>query len=137
MQWDASEHAGFYVRHSMDGGQPEPRRDQRGGSVADDDSVFHHYRRLIALRHEDPVVAHGDFHLVLADHPRVYAFVRRHAGAQLLVLANVSGTEVTVEVPEAERWAEADLVLVNVPAPQALQARLTLQPWEARVHRRA
>src|SRR3954452_10918810 len=137
MQWDASEHAGFTSGTPWIAVNPNHAEINAAAAVADDDSVFHHYRRLIALRHEDPVVAHGDFHLVLADHPRVYAFVRRHAGAQLLVLANVSGTEVTVEVPEAERWAEADLVLVNVPAPQALQARLTLQPWEARVHRRA
>jgi oligo-1,6-glucosidase len=137
MQWDASEHAGFTSGTPWMPVNPNHTEINAAAAVGDADSVFHHYRRLIALRHADPVVAHGDFHLVLADHPQVYAFVRRHAGAQLLVLANVSGTEVTVELPEAERWAEADLVLVNVPAPEALRARLTLRPWEARVHRRA
>ena len=45
--------------------------------VADPDSVFHHYRRLIELRHDEPAVAHGDFTLLLPDHERVYAFTRR------------------------------------------------------------
>ena len=60
-------------------------------ALADPDSVFHHYRRLIALRHEEPAVVHGDFTMLLEDDPQVYAFTRRHDGTELLVLANVSG----------------------------------------------
>jgi oligo-1,6-glucosidase len=104
--------------------------------LADEHSVFHHYRRLIGLRHTEPAVAHGDFHMLLADHEQVYAFTRHHGDTELLVLGNFSGELVTVEVPDAAGWLDAELLLANVPAPGALQAQLTLQPWEARVHRR-
>lgn len=61
-------------------------------ALADPDSVLHHYRRLIALRHDEPAVAHGDFSRLLADHEQVYAFVRRHGDTELLVLANLEST---------------------------------------------
>ena len=64
-----------------------------------------HYRRLIALRHAEPVVAHGDFTMLLADDPRVYAFTRALDDVELLVLGNFSGGAAPVELDLAP-WAE-------------------------------
>jgi oligo-1,6-glucosidase len=64
------------------------------------------------------------------------SFIRRHGDSELLVLANFSGTAATIEIPDADRWHGTELILANVRVPEALKARLTLQPWEARVHRR-
>jgi glycosidase len=105
--------------------------DSTFGSLEDFD-----YRRLIELRHTEPTVAHGDFTMLLADHEQVYAFTRRHGDTELLVLGDFSGASVTVEIPDAASWLDAELLLANVPSPDALQRQLTLQPWEARVHRR-
>ena len=69
--------------------------------MADPDSVFHHYRRLIELRHTEPVVAHGDFTMLLPDDERVYAFTRRLGDVELLVLGNFSGD--TVDAGAARR----------------------------------
>ena len=44
--------------------------------VDDPDSVFTHHQRLIALRHDDPVVVHGDFTMLLPEHPQLYALPR-------------------------------------------------------------
>ena len=54
--------------------------------MADPDSVLHHYRRLIALRHREPVVADGDFTMLLPDDD-IYAFTRLLDDVTLLVLA--------------------------------------------------
>jgi oligo-1,6-glucosidase len=98
--------------------------------------VFHHYRRLIALRHDDPVVAHGDFTLLLPDHEEVWAFVRRLDGQELLVVANMSSKAgVVADVPDAAGWAASELVLGNAGEPEE-RDRIVLGPWEARVHRR-
>jgi oligo-1,6-glucosidase len=43
-------------------------------------SIFEFYRRLIALRHESPVVALGDFELLEPEHPTLYAFTRTLGG---------------------------------------------------------
>jgi oligo-1,6-glucosidase len=134
MQWDASEHAGFTTGRPWMPVNPNYTQINAQAELADPDSVFHHYRRLIGLRHTEPTVAHGDFTMLLAE--QVYAFTRCHGDTELLVLGNFSGAPVTVEVPDAGGWLDAELLLANVPAPDALQRQLTLQPWEARVHRR-
>ena len=73
--------------------------------------------------------------MLLADHDQVYAFTRRHGNTELLVLANFSGRPAAIEVPDAAGWQNSELILANVPEPEALRTRLTLQPWEARIHR--
>ena len=103
---------------------------------ADPASVLHHYRRLIALRHTEPAVAHGDFTMLLPDDPHVYAFTRRHGDVELLVLVNVSGDEAAVEFPDLADWSRSDLLLGTVPDAGGLTWPVLLRPWEARVHRR-
>ena len=61
---------------------------------------FHHYRRLIELRHAEPAVALGDFTMLLPDDERVYAFTRRLGDVELLVLGNFSGEAAHADVPE-------------------------------------
>jgi oligo-1,6-glucosidase len=130
MQWDASEHAGFTTGTPWLAVNPNHSEINAERAVADPDSVFHHYRRLIELRHTEPAVAYGDFTMLLADHEQVYAFTRRHEGTELLVLGNFSADEVTVEVPG---WVGAEHVLGNVAPPGPPGA---LAPWQADVYRR-
>jgi oligo-1,6-glucosidase len=87
--------------------------------------VFHHYRRLIELRHTLPVVAEGDFTMLLEDDERVYAFTRSLDGVELLVLGNFSGDEVTVAL---DGWEDAE-ALIGSPG-------LVLGPWEGKAYRR-
>ena len=99
MQWDAVPHAGFTTGEPWLGVNPNHAEINAEAARADPDSVFHHYRQLIELRHAEPVVAHGDFTMLLADDERVYAFTRSYEGVELLVLGNFSGDEVTVDLP--------------------------------------
>jgi len=136
MQWDASEHAGFTTGTPWIAVNPNHVEVNAQAERADPDSVFHHYRRLIALRHEEPAVALGDFTMLLADDPQVYACLRRLEGTEVLMVANVSGEPAVAAVPDAAAWARAELVLTNAPAPAADATELALEPWEARVLRR-
>ena len=96
--------------------------------------MFHHYRRLIELRHTEPVVALGDFTMLAPHHEQLYAFTRRLGDVELLVLANVSGEEVRTDLPEG--WAGAELLIGNRPDGVVPGDEGLLRPWEARVHRR-
>ncbi len=136
MQWDDTKNAGFTTGTPWISVNPNHEEINAQAAFADDDSVFHHYRRLIELRRTEPAVAHGDFHMLLADHDQVYAFTRRHGTTELLLLANFSGEPVTIEVPDADRWQAAELVLANYPIDTAENLReLTLRPFEACVYR--
>ena len=98
--------------------------------------MLHHYRRLIELRHTEPAVAHGDFHMLLADHDQVYAFTRGYGTTELLILANFSGKPAAIEIPDADRWQGTELILANYPVDAAEKIQhLSLRPWEVRVYR--
>jgi oligo-1,6-glucosidase len=101
-------------------------------------SVFEHYRQLIALRHTDPVVTDGDFELLLPEHPAIWAFLRRGRDAELLVAANFSADVVSAIAPLPGGWADAAVVLSNLPdqPPLASPPDLKLRPWESVVWRR-
>ena len=125
MQWDASEHAGFTTGTPWLAVNPNHDEINAEAERGDPDSVFHHYRRLIELRHSEPAVVHGDFTMLLAEDERVYAFTRRHEDVELLVLGNFCGEEVPVDLTG---WEDAEL-LIGEPGG-------ALRPWEGRVYRR-
>jgi oligo-1,6-glucosidase len=129
MQWDASEHAGFTTGTPWIAVNPNHDEINAEAALADPESVFHHYRRLIELRHTEPVVAHGEFAMLLPDDERVYAFTRRLGDDELLVLGNFSGEDAAVDLPELG----GELVLGNYP--DAGEPGV-LRPWEARILRR-
>jgi oligo-1,6-glucosidase len=135
MQWDDSAHAGFTTGVPWMPANPNFTDINAGAAVADPDSVFHYYRRLIALRHELPVIALGDFTMLLPDDPKIYAFTRSLEGVTLLVLGNFSGDEVPVDLPGAAEWAASELLIGNYPPSEDLE-RIVLRPWEARVYQR-
>ena len=136
MQWDDSPHAGFTAGEPWIPVNPNHREINAAAAVADEHSVFHHYRRLIELRHTEPAVSHGDFTMLLPDDPQVYAFTRTLGDRWLLVLVNVGGTPVTVDVPDADGWAGAEVVSTNLLPSDPSSAGFELAPWEARVLRR-
>lgn len=134
VQWDASPHAGFTTGEPWFPVNPNHVEINADAELADPDSVFHHYRRLIELRHSDPVVADGDFHMLLPEHPAIYAFTRSLDTQTVLVVANFSGDDQQVEaLPGEQDWGSAELVLGNYPDPGA--GLPPLRPWEARVYR--
>ena len=131
MQWDAGEHAGFST------GTPwlpaNANRDviNAEAAVADPDSVFHHYRRLIELRHSDPVVVDGRFELLLPEHPQVWALTRTLGERVLLVLANWSSEPATIDSEDVPELTGSEVLLPTHPPPYGP----TLRPWESRIHR--
>jgi len=133
MQWDGTRHAGFTAGEPWIPVNPNHTEINAAAQEHDAGSVLAHYRRLVALRHDEPVVAHGDFTMLLAQHPHIYAFVRRLGDVRLLVLGNFSSDPQPVDVPDASSWANADIVLSNVDPVDG--EGLELRPWEARVYK--
>jgi oligo-1,6-glucosidase len=132
MQWDASPHAGFTKGEPWIPVHPDHTEVNAERQVGDPDSVFEHYRRLIAFRHEEPAVVHGDFTLLLPEDEHLFAFTRSHEGTELLVLGNFSGGDVDVPARVLDPWVGAELVLFNVAGGSGAR----LGPWASRVYRR-
>jgi oligo-1,6-glucosidase len=130
VQWDATANAGFTTGTPWIAVNPNYREINAAAQHDDPGSVFHFYRRLIELRHTEPAVALGDFTMLLPDDEAVYAFVRRLAGTELLVLGNFTGHPQALAL---DAWADAELVLGNYPA---AGLDVPLRAWESRVYRR-
>lgn len=136
VQWDAGPNAGFTTGQPWIKVNPNYTEINVAQAVADPDSVFHYYRRLIELRHTLPVVVHGVYDLLLSEHPQIYAFTRTYEGEKLLVVLNFSGEEPVFELPSEIPATAGELVIANYPTEaHADLRRFTLRPWEARVYR--
>jgi oligo-1,6-glucosidase len=133
MQWDASPRAGFTTGTPWLAVNPNHTEINAAAEYDDPDSVYHYYRKLIELRHNEPAVVDGDFTMLLPDDDRVYAFTRRLGSTELLVLGNFTGETVQAPIPDAVSWSGAELVLSNLPEPAN---ELSLAPWQAVVYRR-
>jgi oligo-1,6-glucosidase len=139
VHWDASAHAGFTTGTPWIAVNPDYVSVNAAAQVGQPGSVFEHYRKLIELRHADPVVIDGDFELLLPDHPAIWAFLRRGPGGELLVAANFSADATAAALPLEPDWADAAVVLTNLPDQNPLQSPpdLKLRPWESVIWRRA
>jgi oligo-1,6-glucosidase len=137
VQWDASPGAGFTTGAPWLAVNPNHTEINAAAQVGKPDSVLEHYRRLIELRHTEPVITDGNFELLLPDHPTVWAFLRSGAAAELLIAANLSGEPVTVAVQLQGDWSGAVAVIASHPeAPRPDPAALSLRAWESVVWRR-
>ena len=131
MHWDASKHAGFTTGEPWLPVQPNKDIVNAEAAVADPDSVFHHYRRLVGLRHRLPVVVEGRFDLLLPDHQQIWAFTRTLGDTVLLVLANCSSSPVTVPTYAVPAHDGGEVLLATHPVVDAPQ----LRAWESRIVR--
>ena len=127
MQWDASPHGGFTTGTPWLTENPNYREINATAALADPDSIFHYYRRLIALRKTYPVFVHGDFTLLEPDHPSLFVYRRKLARQSLLVICNYGGGETAWSLPAG--WDDAQCLISNYP--DRLPGRL--RPWEARI----
>jgi oligo-1,6-glucosidase len=139
VQWDASPNAGFTAGRPWIAVNPDYPEVNAADQVGHPGSVFEHYRKLIGLRHTDPVVTDGEFELLLADHPAIWAFLRRGRDAELLVAANFTAEVAGAVLPLEGGWADAAVVLTSLPDQEPLQPPpdLKLRAWESVVWRRA
>ena len=127
MQWDAAPGAGFTDGTPWIAVNPNHAVINVAAQRDDPASVLNHYRRLIALRKEHPVVVYGRYELIEDADPRLYAYRRIGEEATLLVLCNFSADRVGFAAPDGD----AHLMVGNYPDADSPD----LRPYEARVYR--
>ena len=134
VQWDDSAQAGFTTGTpwlQLNPNYPEVNARQ---ALADPDSVFHYYRRLIALRKLHPVIVYGHYDLLLPEHREIYAYTRTLGDDRLLVVCNFGAGTPVFELPADVSYGAATTLIGNLSDPGILDLRAwTLRPYEARV----
>ncbi len=136
MQWDDSPNAGFTTGTPWIAVNPNYPQINVGAALADPNSVFHYYKKLIRLRKENPVVVHGRYDLLLEAHTEIYAFTRTHGPDRLLVILNFTANQPVFALPSDVEYSSTDLMIANYEVDAAEDiALLTLRPYEARIYR--
>jgi oligo-1,6-glucosidase len=136
MQWDDSEQAGFTTGTPWIKLNPNYKEINVAEALADPNSVFHYYKKLIQLRKENPVIVYGTYDLILDAHEEIYAFTRTLEEERLLVILNFSGKIPVFQLPENITFVSTELLISNYEVnPNEDIHQITLRPYEARVYR--
>ncbi|WFO51050.1 alpha,alpha-phosphotrehalase [Aeromonas veronii] len=131
MQWSSAPNAGFtqgtpWLKPAAN--YPEINAE---AALADQHSVFWHYRDLIALRKAHPIFTQGDYQELLTGHPQIWAYARRANGQTLLVVSNFYGEPVEFALPAELQSAQGRLLLGNYPDSPAQPQSGMLRPYES------
>ncbi|QWZ81122.1 MULTISPECIES: alpha,alpha-phosphotrehalase [Aeromonas] len=131
MQWSAAPNAGFTAGNPWlkpAANYPEINAE---AALADQNSVFWHYRDLIALRKAHPIFTLGDYQELLTGHPQIWAYARRANGQTLLVVSNFYGEPVEFALPAELQSGQGRLLLGNYPDSPAQPQSGMLRPYES------
>jgi oligo-1,6-glucosidase len=136
VQWDDGPHAGFSTGTPWIKENPNYPAINVQQALADPDSIFYYFQKLIRLRKAYPIMVYGTYDLILEDHPQIYAFTRTLGEERLLVLLNFSEQEVSCTLPDGLTFDHHELLIANyAPESGTPITSLTLRPYEARVYR--
>jgi oligo-1,6-glucosidase len=133
MQWSAAANGGFTTAAKpwflVNPNYPTTHAEQ---ALADPDSIYHHYRKLIALRRSSDPLLYGAYTDLDPDHPSVFAYTRSLGDETVLVVVHFGSDPVSYALPVSLR--PGTLLLGNFGAPTfGDDGRLSLRPWEALV----
>lgn len=134
MQWSDDKNAGFTEGDPWIKVNPNYKEINVEDARKNNHSIWHYYRDLIELRHEEEVLVYGDFKLLLEDDSRIFAFLRTLDEDRMLILLNFSKEETEVKLPKRLDQKEAKLLIGNYKNAGTKIDMSNLRPWEARVY---
>lgn len=131
MQWSAAANAGFTQGTPWLKPAANYSEINAEAALADQHSVFWHYRDLIRLRKDYPIFTQGDYQDLLTGHPQIWAYARRANGQTLLVVNNFYGEPVEFALPAELQSGQGRLLLGNYPDSPAQPQSGMLRPYES------
>lgn len=132
MQWDASPNAGFTTGRPWLPVNPNYTRINVEAQRKDPHSVFHFYRKLIALRRNHPALSRGDLAFLELSPDTLLGYRRSLEGETLLALHNFSSQEAAL--PPGLMPKQAELLLSSYDREGGCPSG-TLRPYESALFR--
>ena len=99
MQWDDSPQAGFTDGTPWIPVNPNYREINAKAETANPASVFHYYKKLIALRKQNPIMVYGKYELLLEESEELFVYTRTLEQEKLLVVCNFTDKETPFTIP--------------------------------------
>lgn len=130
MQWSNTPQGGFTSATPWLKVNDNYRSINAEQAVQDSNSIFHFYRKLIALRKSSmysSVIVFGEYQLLLPQHEQLYVYTRRYQGIKIAVVANLSNQEAALPTI-AKQWRT---ILSSYNDKELKQTQKTLLPYES------
>ncbi len=127
MQWNSEPNAGFTTGEPWIKVNPNYLQINAEAAVADENSVYYYYQKLIALRKSYDIIIDGIFEGLLEDSEEIYAYTRTLGNQKLVVACNFSDREVFCDLFD---HAEDGKELISN---YEYHKNGVLKPYEARV----
>ena len=125
MQWDESKNAGFSTGQPWLAVNPNYEEINVQEALANPESIFYTYQKLVQIRKENSWLIRADFELLdTAD--KVFAYIRKDGDRRFLVVANLSNENQTFSVEGKIK----SILIENTTAKKAVENQ-TLEPWDA------
>lgn len=128
MQWDDSAQAGFTTGTPWIAVNPNYTEINAKAETADVNSVFHYYKKLIALRKENPVMVYGKYEVLMEDSEELFVYTRQLDDEKLLVVCSFCDHAADFTIPAD--FVGAPCLISNV-GNEYDKAGMTLKPYEA------
>ncbi|MEH7072722.1 alpha,alpha-phosphotrehalase [Neobacillus drentensis] len=136
VQWNADENAGFTTGTPWIQTAGNYKDINAEKALADVNSIFYHYQKLIQLRKEYEVITAGEYQPISNLDDDVFAYLRTSGSETLLVINNFYGSEYNFVLPSQLQLEEYDskMLLSNYEDSTTLGAEITLRPYESIVY---
>lgn len=129
MQWNDSENAGFTTGTPWLAINKNYNEINAKQCLEDENSIFHHYRKLINIRKNNDTIIYGDYTLLCPEDKNIFAYTRELNGDKILVVCNFYDKEVTFDFDD--NFDSSEILLSNYEDSSLLTAKLNLRPYEA------
>ena len=128
VQWDDSEQAGFTSGTPWIPVNPNYKEINAKAETKDPDSVFHYYKKLIALRKENPVMVYGKYEPLLEDSEELFVYTRTLDNEKLLIVCNFTDQDVAFTMPE--EFTGRSCLIANMENDYS-KNNITVKPYES------
>ena len=124
MQWNSGKNAGFTDGTPWFPVNPNYTQINAEDALADPDSIFYHYQKLIALRKELAVIQEGSFTLLDPEDENIFAYTRDLENTHLLVVCNFTDKQLDYKLPA--EYVGSEMLISNY-----AESAPVLRPYEA------
>lgn len=134
MQWNDKQYAGFSTVEPWMPVNPNYKEINVEKALADKDSIFYFYQKVIRFRLGNEIIRNGSYKLYYPKDKNIWVYERAYNGKKYVVIASYTDKQVKFVVPKELQGKKGSLILSNYDDTTSSFGDLTLRPYEAAVY---
>jgi len=134
MQWDGAANGGFTTAEkAWLAVNPNYKEINAKQELADPDSIYNYFRKMIDVRKNTPALVYGDYSDLDPGNAKIFVYTRTLGPEKYLVVLNFSRDDMAYSLPAGLKAGH--LVISNLGKAEENASVLKLKGWEARVYK--